>query len=299
MLFWKLKLSKSMRGSHNSGNIVKNDTACVCQWSPEEQLTLEEELYQIQQQNQDITDISSILKISSKFPSKSIQQITSRIKWLQMSQQIRPQWEVFCQNESFYIQKAKMMPQTTRFLSPRSGPKDVYLPSTIQATEPIRRRSYSMEEKTTLSPRQPSIMIGSNNSQNSPRVYHAPPPVTFTIPQTTNMDWAKKLIDDNEVILGELQSCANVPLCTSFIHNGNTILQLTNLAVHGVLPFFSKELLLFDEAKRAGAPPYIQSTIGFKYQQELPKTIAVRQQQSVSLPGSSLSPMSSQNGSLH
>ncbi|KAL7715490.1 Myb-like domain-containing protein [Entamoeba marina] len=226
-----------MRSSHN---LVKNDTVCLCEWTPNEQMVLEEELMRMQQAGQKFNDISSILKISGRFPSKSIQQITSRIKWCQIQPMNRPSWEEYCQNESFYTAKIEQQPQTSMmFFSPRqrttsTGSKDIFMPMANKQENSFgqRKRSYSIQGEMSedYSPRNTSnsvcgelsqhyqpnatpqsihksssaaILIGTH-SHNTPRIYRTHSPATYSVVPNL-MSSINQLSQDNERIMMSLE----------------------------------------------------------------------------------------------
>ncbi|ELP95267.1 hypothetical protein EIN_430730 [Entamoeba invadens IP1] len=309
--------------SKTSHNLIKNDTVGRCEWTKNEQQTLDEELFKMQQTGQQFDGITSILKISGRFPTKSIQQITSRIKWCQFPPNSRPVWDEYCQNEAFYLQRAEQQTQQPCY-SPRT--KDVCLPSTTRSeASGYRRRRYSVQEEggtesqfrpnefqqTTYS--QPlqnvksSIMIGTNNSR-SPRVYRPHSPVTFSVMQNTMANQQSnlhKLVEDNEIILTELERQANSPTATvdtaailRFIENANAMIVQSKIFVQNTLPFFAKKLEIPSELT-SNIFPFIQSDSGLQFIAESKASGASgRGLKAMSLPGRGPSAMSTSNGSF-
>ncbi|KAL7712608.1 Myb-like domain-containing protein [Entamoeba marina] len=228
-----------MRSSHN---LVKNDTVRICEWSKNEQMILEGQLLKMQQEGQKVNDISSILKISGLFPSKSIQQITSRLKWIQIPYQSRPSWVDYSRNESFYAAYIEQQPtqkqQSLMTFTPRQrttsiGSKDIFLPMANRQEDVVghRKRSYSIQEEMSedhsprkITPRHQntpthgahksvgaSIMIGTS-SPHTPRVYRPHSPTAHPVVQRSvpNMlSTISQITQENERLMVTLESQFN------------------------------------------------------------------------------------------
>ncbi|EDR28638.1 hypothetical protein EDI_005360 [Entamoeba dispar SAW760] len=256
----------SVKQNHN---LIKNDTVGVCEWSHDEQTSLDKELLVLQQQGKKVNDITSILKISSGFPTKSIQQITSRIKWCQIPSHSRPSWEDYCQNENYYLQLLEQ--QTQQYYNSRpqtiTTSKEVCLPTTSTRSDntgnQFRRRRYSIQGETSedVSPRihkqrtrtntsgdigvqgipqtptQPvhknstsTIMIGSYNSTHSPRTYRSHSPFILSVFQSSITNTINSLNQMSQDNESILNTLENQAKNSSSQIDGNLVVQFVNNA---------------------------------------------------------------------
>ncbi|EMS14251.1 hypothetical protein KM1_222100 [Entamoeba histolytica HM-3:IMSS] len=257
-----------MSGKPNH-NLIKNDTVGVCEWSHNEQNILDEELLTLQQQGKKVNDVALILKISSRFPTKSIQQITSRIKWCQIPSHSKPSWEDYCQNENYYLQLLEQQPQQCYNSRPQTiaSTKDVCLPTTSTRSDNsdnrFRRRRYSIQGETSedISPRihkqrtrtntsgdigiqgippaptQPihksstsAIMIGSYNSAHSPRTYRSHSPVIFSVLQSSITNTINSLNQMSQDNESILNTLENQAKTSPSQMDGNLVVQFVNNA---------------------------------------------------------------------
>ncbi|ELP83703.1 hypothetical protein EIN_468470 [Entamoeba invadens IP1] len=319
----------AVKSKHNT---IKNETLGICQWSQNEQQILEDELFRMQQAGQQFNGITSILKISGKFPSKTIQQITSRIKWCQIAPQTRPPWDDYCQNENFYTQRADQQTQSS-FISPRN--REMYLPSTKPPFErdrdTTRRRRFSLqgENNTVETPRDyfvlsqaqgeyntqsglggqknNLILIGTNSSSHSPRVYRQHSPVTFNVMQSTGVNtqnYLNKLLEENDTILNNLERQATSPggnvdtqFILKFIENGNNTILQTKILAQLYMPFFSRKIEVPEELKTQ-IFPFIQSDLGIQMENIEFTNTSERKIKAMSVDGRGSSQMSSATGSI-
>lgn len=138
-----------------------------------------------------------------------------------------------------------------------------------------------------------TIMIGSGNSINSPRVYRPHSPVAYAIFQNstqTTINVIRQLSQENEQILTQMTTGIDSLLISKFVKNANMILEMSRTLTSATLPFYSHRIEL-PPGFETTINPWIQTDLGLHFSPDGEiKNIPQQAKKAMSLPGRASSP---------